>query len=320
MSALISVVIPTLHARRWLPACLTALNRQICRDFEVVIIDNSPNMDARDVVSLQELSGVNVRLISNPANSGFADSVNQGIRSSLSEFVSVLNDDTEPEPQWLSELLKGFETPNLRIGSCASLMLFASKPDVIQSAGIAIDRAAIAWDWLGGRRRADAPGEITPIFGASAGAALYSRAMLREVGLFDERFYMYMEDVDLAWRAQRMGWDCVLAPQAVVLHATSASAGEGSPFKQRLLGRNKVFLVAKNARLRDLPIITLYDFAAVPYAGIVRGEWAHLAGRLAGYKQMGMMLRDRQSTSDRALPFSPLVPPWRVPKRVAHLS
>ena len=70
--------------------------------------------------------------------------------------------------------------------------------------------------------------------------------MLDDVGLFDEDFFAYLEDVDLAWRARLRGWRCVLAPEAVVAHAHSGTLGEGSPLKRYLLARNKIWTIAKN--------------------------------------------------------------------------
>src|SRR5206468_2274482 len=112
------------------------------------------------------------------------------------------------------------------------------------SCGIAIDPAGIAWDRYGGSPTS-AVDRDREVFGPCAGAALYRRAMLEDVGLFDGDFFAYLEDVDLAWRARLRGWGCVLEPVAVVRHAHSATLGEGSPFKRYLLGRNKVWVLAK---------------------------------------------------------------------------
>ncbi|MFN3705145.1 MAG: glycosyltransferase family 2 protein [Thermoflexales bacterium] len=318
-SPLVSVVIPTARGRRWLPTCIAALRAQTFRDFEVVVVDNGSSDGSAAWLAAQP----DVRVIRNASNLGFAAACNQGIRAGDAPFVALLNDDAQPEPQWLEALLRAMREPQAlvagvqpaQVGACASLMLFADRPGVVQSAGIAVDRAAIAWDRLRGYpadcAEAQRPREV---FGASGGACLYRRAMLDAVGLFDERFFAYLEDVDLAWRAQRAGWRCLYVPQARVLHYTSATSGEGSAFKNRLLGRNKVWLAAKNARLRDAPIIALYDLAAVVYAGIVRGEWSHLAGRLEGMRRIQEFAR-RRAVGRHAPAFDPLVAPWRVPRR-----
>jgi GT2 family glycosyltransferase len=317
---LVSVVIPTVRGRSWLPACITALRGQTLRDFEIIVVDNASSDGSAAWLAAQP----DVRVIRNESNLGFAAACNQGIRAGNTPFVALLNDDARPEPQWLEALVRAMQHPQslisdpqpLRVGACASLMLFADRPAVVQSAGIAMDRAAIAWDRLRGYPadsvEAQQPREV---FGASGGACLYRRAMLDEIGLFDERFFAYLEDVDLAWRAQRAGWRCLYVPQARVLHHTSATSGEGSAFKNRLLGRNKVWLAVKNARLRDAPIIAFYDLAAVAYAGMTRGEWSHLGGRLDGIRRAWQFTPLRPGPH-RSLTFDPLVAPWRIPRRM----
>lgn len=305
-----------MRGRVWLPECIAALRAQTFRDFEIIVVDNASSDGSREWLAGQP----DVRVIRNEANVGFAAACNQGIQASDAPFVALLNDDTRAEPQWLEALVEGMSAAHPRqkkgIGSCASLMLFADRPGVVQSAGIAVDRAAIAWDRLRGCP-ADSAAALCAceVFGASGGAALYRRAMLDEIGLFDERFFAYLEDVDLAWRAQRAGWRCVYVPRARVLHHTSATSIAGSPFKHRLLGRNKVWLAAKNARPRDWPLIAFYDIAAVLYAGLTRGEWSHLAGRWAGIRHARRFIH-RLADGRGSPSFDPLVPPWRVPERM----
>lgn len=296
----ICVVIPTQRGRQWLPACFAALVAQTYRDFEVIVIDNASDDGTREWLAEQTPSFL-WRVIRNEQNVGFAAAVNQGIRASSTPFVTLLNDDTEPEPQWLASML-GFLDSQSKIGAVASLMLYASQPDVVQSAGIAIDRAAIAWDRLAGRDATDAEcKQPCEIFGASGGAALYVRKMLDEIGLFDERFFAYLEDVDLAWRAQLAGWRCMYAPTARVLHHTSATSGEGSPFKRYLLGRNKVWMVLKNARWRDLPLILFYDILAVGFRFFAQRDIHALRGRVAGWLGALPALRARRAGGQFAI-------------------
>ena len=191
-SPLVSVVIPTLHPQRWLPACLVSLNAQTLAksEFEVVVIDNSGG-EAMPFASEGSAGDANafvhapvhapVRVLTNATNQGVTATFNQGIEASRAPFVALLNDDTTVSPDWLQALLAAIQPPD--VGSCASLMVFDEQPDVVQSAGIAIDRAAIAWDRLGGHPVAEAQ-QPREVFGASGGAALYRRAMLNQIGLF----------------------------------------------------------------------------------------------------------------------------------------
>lgn len=311
---LISIVIVNWNGLHWLQACFAALERQTERRFETIVVDNGSTDGSLVWLETQ----LQARVIRNAENRGFAPATNQGIRASTAPFVVMLNNDTEPHADWLAHLLAPMED-DPRIGATMSLMLFAGQPDMVQSAGIAIDRAAIAWDRFGGvPRTAAAVQEAAWIFGASGGAALYRRAMLDEIGLLNEDYFAYMEDVELAWRAQKAGWLCRYVPQAVVLHHTSATSGEGSPFKQQLLGRNKVWLVAQHAPLRDLPLILLYDLLGVGWALVRRRNPHHLIGRLRALAKLPAMLRTR--TSGTAAHIEPAPLPWNIPTRYQHLS
>ena len=318
---LLTIVIPNWNGQHLLGRCLTALHAQTWRDFEVIVVDNGSTDGS---VAYLRKHFPEVRLIANAENRGFAAATNQGIRATQSQHVATLNNDTEADPGWLAALVAGMKrAPD--VGMCASTMLFADRPGVINSAGIAIDRAGIAWDRRGGEP--DDPAAITPeeVFGPCAGAALYRREMLDAVGLFDEDFVAYMEDVDLAWRARAAGWRCLYIPQARVLHHHSATGKEGSPFKSFHLGRNKVWLLAKNYPARELwhhvPLAVLYDVAAVFYALLARRDLHALRGRLAGLRGIRRMWRKRSAPCPRGdvAWLEPITWPWRVPERYRHI-
>jgi GT2 family glycosyltransferase len=323
-----TVIIPNWNGRHLLGRCLDALHAQTYRDFDIIVVDNGSTDGS--VAYLRE-HFPEVHVIANEENRGFAAATNQGIRATSSRLIATLNNDTEVDPVWLAALVAAMETEMESasgVGMCASAMLFAQRPEMINSAGIAVDRAGIAWDRLGGAPLAalgDAPVEV---FGPCAGAALYRRAMLEEVGLFDEDFFAYMEDVDLAWRARVAGWRCLFVPQARLLHHHSATGKEGSPFKSFHLGRNKVWLLLKNYPVRELwhhvPLVLLYDLVAVLYALLARLDVHALRGRLAGWRAAPRMWRQRpRRDPDRAIDvdlLAPLVWPWRVPWRYRHIN
>ena len=159
--------------------------------------------------------------------------------------------------------------------------------------------------------------------GASGGAALYRRALLEDIGLMEPNFFNYLEDVDLAWRALLRGWRSVVVPQARARHVYSATAGQGSPFKQRLLGRNRLRVIARclPAELiaRCLPAILAYDLLAIIYAALTRRP-AIASGRLAALRDLPRLLRERRaiqsgrraSTSDLARWIEPAAAPWQT--------
>ena len=321
----VDVVIVNWNGRKYLAPCLDALACQTFTDFQVWLVDNG-SMDGS--VDFLRTHYPHIHLICNAENRGFAAANNQAIRAGNSRYVATLNNDTTVDPGWLEALTRVLDE-NPHAGMTASLMLFADRPEIINSAGIGVDRVGIAWDLRGGEPVSSYNTHPVPVFGACAGAALYRRAMLDEIGLFDEDFFAYLEDVDLAWRAQWAGWQALSVPQARVLHHHSATAGEGSPFKNRLLGRNKVWLIAKNYPAPQvwlyLPLIVGYDVAAVIYALLTRREISALYGRLLGLLKVLTMWARRYTEIKRISEIAmlamltPLEPPWRVLGRYRHL-
>ena len=322
----VSVVVVTWNGLAHLESCLPRVLDQRLEagdTLELIVVDNASSDGSPDYLRALGARDPRVRLLRNERNLGFSGPNNQGVSASRGAFIATLNNDAPPEPGWLAALLDVARS-DPAAGSVASRMVFAHAPGIVQSAGISIDRAAIAWDRHVGRSVAESDGAVTEVFGASAGAALYRREMLDRLGGFDERFFLYLEDVDLAWRARLAGWRALHAPQAVVRHAHSASAKEGSPFKNWHLGRNKVWTTVKcypAAGLRRyLPAVVAYDLASLPYTLATKRDLSPLSGRLAALRRLGPFLRDRAALA-RAHPdgwartrdwMEPLKPPLEV--------
>jgi GT2 family glycosyltransferase len=336
VSSSVAVVIPNWNGAALLPACLQALRAQTHADREVVVVENGSSDGSLDVLARFP----EVRVLRFGRNRGFGAATNAGIRATASRYVATLNNDAVPAPGWLAALVAAADA-DPAVGMCASQMVLAARPAQLDSCGIALDRVGIAWDLLGGQPVGADAGLVEP-FGACAGAALYRRRLLDDVGLFDERFFAYLEDVDLAWRARAHGWRCRYVPAARVLHQHSATGREGSAWKRYLLGRNKVWLVAQNypaALWYWLPLVVGYDLAAVGYALVSRRDGAALRGRLAGLAGLPGALRARATAARRLAharntaswpdapppatnPAACLAPPtwpWQVPARYAHL-
>ncbi len=327
----VDLVVLNYNGLRHLHGLYGCLAQQTLRDFTLILIDNSSiDGSIAAIPQLAQAYNVPTKLIRNRANIGFAPGCNQGIRTGKSRWVVMLNNDTRPEPQWL-ELLVATAEGDSSAGMIASKMLFAHRPGVINSAGIALDSTGIAWDRCGGEQ--DDPGEtaVQEVFGPCGGAALYARNMLEEIGGFDDDFFAYLEDVDLAWRARLAGWRALYQPRARLLHAHSATSGEGSPFKSFLLGRNKIWLLAKNypqpALLHAAPAIVAYDGMASIYGWTKRRDHALIRGRLAGLRRLPEFLDKRRAIQARwcdvenwTRMVEPAVAPWRVSDRYAHLD
>ena len=270
--ALVTIAIPTLAADDGLSACLDSLRAQILGDFEVIVIDNSGQ---------RRVCKTGVTVIANERNVGFGAAVNQAFRQSSSPYFATLNDDTTVEPGWLSALAAAMEQ-RPEIGMCAPRIILAGDGR-LDSAGM-----LVCGDGSSKQR-----GHLQPAAGynrreeillPSGCAALYRRAMLEEIGLFDEEFFLYCEDTDLGLRARWAAWECVYVPDAVVEHRYSHSAGRASPLKAYYVERNRLFVAVKNFPLPVLCVTPLYELARyfwhVWYA--LRGRGAAAAYRDSG--------------------------------------
>jgi GT2 family glycosyltransferase len=226
------------------------------------------------------------RLIEPGGNVGFAGGVQLGVAAASGDWVALVNDDARIERDALARLLAAGERDE-RIGSVAAQVRFQSDPTLINSAGVDVDSLGIATERLAGRPIEEAR-QAREVFGASGCFVLYRMAMLDAVGGMDERFFAYLEDVDLAWRARAAGWIAVYEPEAVADHRGSASSGAASQSKYFLVGRNRVRLLARNATtgqlVRALPGVLLYDLAYVAYVAFSDRTLAPLRGRIAGLR------------------------------------
>ncbi len=291
---LVTLIIPNWNGRHLLEACLISVSSQTITDFQVVLVDNGSTDGSADYVR-EEFPWV--RVLASPSNLGFAPAVNWAIRESESPLVGTLNNDVWLESGWLEEMIKATRTVD-QVAMVASKVLMVTAPDRLDSAGISLDRAGFAWNLHRGSQ--DNPAEESPreVFGACAAAALYSREMLDEIGLFDEDFFAFLEDADLAWRARLAGWRCLYAPAARCYHVHSATAGQGSRLKAYLLARNRIWSTVKNYPSPQvfpaLPVIAAFDLIYL-LGNIISGRGVpSVAGRLDALKGLGAALRKRR--------------------------
>lgn len=277
----VAVVIPTLAADDALDECVRSVAAQSLRQHRIVVVDNSGSGLAR----LQPAVREHAEVIQNRTNVGFGAAVNQGIRASNSEYVAVLNDDAKAHPEWLERMIGALDG-NGEIGMCAPRILLAGTGK-LDSAGMRMARD--------GSSKQDGHGSGTgsfertrPALLPSGCAALYRRAMLDDVGLFDERFFLYCEDTDLGLRARWRLWDCIYVPEAVVEHRYSHSAGAASALKAFYVERNRLFVAIKNFPLGMLP--------AVPLFTLIRYFW-HLVFLAQGRGKAAELAREERGTN-----------------------
>ena len=286
MAPEISVIVVNHRATPLLERCLDHLAVALSElDGELLVIDNAATGEAAAAVAARHPG---VRVLEEPANTGFAPAVARGLRETSAPWVALVNNDADVEPGCLRALLAAGESDPL-IGSVAAQVRFTERPGVLNSAGLELDRLGVSWERLAGAPAALGDGAARDVFGATGCVALYRRAMLDAIGGFDPAFFAYLEDVDVAWRARAAGWRCVYEPAALAHHRGSATSREGSAFKYRLVGRNRMRLLAKNATraqlLRYGVLMAAFDLAYVVFAGVTDRTLAPLQGRFAGLRE-----------------------------------
>jgi len=264
----ISVIIPNFNGANFLHGCLSSLENQTFRNFEVIVVDNGSRDSS---VTLIKNNYPWVRLIELSENTGFAKACNTGIKASQGEYVAILNNDTEVMPGWLEELYKAIEADK-EAGMAASKILLNMESREIDSVGMLIYPDGIGRQKGRGeidRKQFDSDKETLFAHGC---AAMYRMDMLKEIGLFDEDFFAYAEDTDLGLRGRFAGWKAVTAPKAVVYHKYSATTGKYSSLKAMLIERNRIMAAVKNFPFTWVclsPFYTMWRFCFQLYGVLI---------------------------------------------------
>ena len=281
-----SVVVPTFNGLHHMAGVLGALERQTFADYEVIVVDDaSADATAQWVAENHTW----VRLIVNRRNLGFAASCNTGAAAARGRYLVLLNNDTEPELTWLAELARAI-VANPDAAIVASKLLLFDRRDTLHTTGDTLGPDGIPHNrgvWEQDRGQYDA---ASAIFSGCGGASAYRKDVWQALGGFDEDFWMYLEDVDLGFRARLLGCAAVFAPQARVYHRLSQSGGD--TLASYYVGRNTIWLIAKNMPrgllLRNAPQIVvsqlrialdaLRNWRGEAAQARLRGQWAGLRG------------------------------------------
>jgi len=239
----VSIVILNYNGKGFLEACLSSLQRLNYpkEAMEIVLVDNGSNDGSTDFVRKKF---PDVEIVELKRNIGFSAGNNVGIKKSKGAFVAILNNDTVVDENWLIEMVK-LMLKDPSIGIVAPKILFAKDPQRINNAGSfpltngwVVDRGIYEKD----KGQYD---QVEEVFAACGAAMLCRRAMLEEVGGFDERLFAYFEDTDLSWRARLRGWKIVYTPYAVVYHEHCGTAREWSEFFAYNVIRNRLYVNLK---------------------------------------------------------------------------
>ncbi len=296
---LVSVIVVNWNGRSMLQECMDALLAQTYPAVEIVVVDNGSKDDS---VFFLKSHYPAVKSVALSENKGFAGGNVEGLKSATGELVALLNNDACPDSKWLAALVQGMAEDD-RIGLCASRMVFYDRPDIIDSGG---DGCLTSGHGIKMGNREPALGfmEKKFVFGACAGAALYRRKMIDEIGFFDEDFYLNCEDTDLNFRAQLMGWKCLYVSQAWVRHRVNATLSKTFDRGIYFLARNDEYVGLKNMpfplMVRYLHHKVVQEIGGLFYFCVIRGQWrAYLKGKLDFLRNFPLILAKRKGIQQK---------------------
>ena len=297
----VTVLVPTYNGLRYLVPCLEALRAQTFRDFAVLVVDDG-STDGTEETLRRDFPEVAV--VRFPTNGGLVRGQNAGVALCQSEFVAVLNNDTEAEPDWLAHLVAAADAHPAAWAVAGKLRLY-DRRDTLHAAGDAFGQDGIPRN-IGVWERDDGQhDEGRWLFGPQGGAALYRVAALRALSSplvgepYDAAFFMYCEDVDLNWRAALAGYETAFASDAVVYHHLSATGG--GVLSSFYVGRNTLAVLAKDV---PTPMLRRYWPGMLMAQGRIATESvrhcrepaarARLRGQCAMVAMLPRMLRARR--------------------------
>ncbi|HEV2124106.1 MAG TPA: glycosyltransferase family 2 protein [Chloroflexota bacterium] len=319
----VSVLVLNWNGKRILPACLNALNRTEypAGRWEAVLVDNASSDGSLEAAAQAHPW---LRIHRNEGNWGFARGYNRSMSDASGPYVVLLNSDTRVRPGWLKALVAAAES-DPRVGAATAKLIFPeSSPHAgcIQNAGGIVlangsgrDRGTVFQEgsWVQERDNGqyDRPEEVFFFCGA---AALLRKDALQDVGLFDERYFMYYEDMDLSWRLRLRGWKVLFVPDAVVEHEHAASSQEWSPLFIYNVDRNRPLMLLKLAPL-PLALREIARYSAEFALNCVRVLWWAISRRQRGPHAARTKMQARVILSwIRDLP-SVLTDRWRIQQR-----
>jgi len=290
------VVIPNWNGKEDLPACLDSLLQQTI-PCEIVVVENGSVDGSRELLAKNYPK---VTVLPQKENLGFAGGVNVGIRYAIKngcEYVALLNNDATVNKEWLSELVKTLEK-NPKFGIVTSKIV-SSDGSHLDSTGDLYTTWGLPYPRGRNESQLNTYDTQTKIFGASGGASLYRCEMLQEIGLFDEKFFAYYEDVDLSFRAQLAGWQVRFTPTAIAYHQISATSSRIKGFATYQTMKNLPMLFWKNVPNSLIPIILPRLFLAywsmIAKACVTGKGWPAIKGQLVYLKNHYHVFKERRT-------------------------
>lgn len=244
---------------KYLPNYFKNILNQSYNDFKIIFVDNSTNNDSIKFIqktSLNEIQSKKIIILKNKANEGFAKANNQGINKAFEDktckYIICLNNDTEVHENFLKELIKTSQKHE-NVGSVQSKMIWGIHPNLLDSVGVLYSKNSFAFN-RGSHEPINKYNEEEEIFGTCAGACLYTRNALEDIKIdnnyFDNEYFAYFEDIDLALRLKWAGWNSWYCPTSKVLHFNGGTSKNLNTLPFYLSGRNQIWTCQKNIPIK----------------------------------------------------------------------
>jgi GT2 family glycosyltransferase len=312
-----AVVIPNYNGERWLPGVLESVRAQTLAPVETLVADDGSTDGSLALIAERF---PDVRVLALGDNGGFARTANAGIKAVQEEAVALVNTDVVLAPDWLERAVAALDQT---AASVATKLVDLDDPSLLYDAGDVLRRDGVAEQrgrFERDRGDYDEPGEV---FAACAGAALYRRSAVLAAGGFEERFGMYLEDVDLGLRLRLAGWTCRWEPRAVARHAGEGSSAALPHGAGAWVERNTLLLIARTFPFRWFPLVAYRQVAWAWHAARSGRLREHLAGARMAVPLLPAFARERRVLrASAAVAVEDAIPsrPIRGPRAGGHPS
>ncbi|WP_332628487.1 glycosyltransferase family 2 protein [Halalkalibacter flavus] len=306
----VSVHIVTFNSADDIEACLEAVNNQTHPIDQIVVVDNASNDDTVTIIKKWRDKNIHLplQIVENKRNNGFAGGHNQAINQTKTDFSLILNPDVSLDPNYIRHILEVMNS-SPSTGSATGKLYRDEKGMILDSTGIAIKKNRRAYDRGANEKDEGQWDEHTDLFGVSGAAAVYRRKMIEDISVngqfFDETFFAYKEDVDVAWRAKLLGWKATFVPRAIALHQRGwkeeKKRSEIPLFIRHHSYINRYYMMVKNEKVSFLilhsPIIIFYEIASFFYAIMKERELLTVWKQMSTFSSMFEKRKQIQSRS-----------------------
>jgi len=301
MPPLVTFIVVNWNGAAILDECIYALEKQTYTPTEILVVDNGSTDSSREILQRHP----QIRTILNPTNRGFGPANNQALLQSNGEVIAFVNNDTVLDPDWLSQIVQPLHT-NPDVGMCAGKTLSYFHRDRIDNTG-----HLLYWDGVNrgrGRMQKD-EGQFDSLDSAlfpSGCACVFRAETLRQIGCFDEDFYLYGDDTELGLRARLAGWNCAFVPKAIAYHRYSASTNAYDPMKFYFVERNRFWVALKYFPAELLMLNPVFSMARWLFHGLALIEGKGVSGEFLKRGNRGKLF---------ALWFRAQVSAWKAAPR-----